>query len=453
MAKYIDTEDKLAKEQGFDGKLHDHVGTVSDADIAAYEQNKLAGEPVKAPEVKIDESIPAREDLAANPEVAAYMKQGMSVEDATRKVIKDRDDLIRAKQLELEAADIINAGKQNDATPASMQTGTDAAPAAAKPGTDETVAPAATPAPTAAPAGTGSSTTTNTTNITNVTNAAGAAEPAKAAETAAPEAAAETEEEADDTPAVDPIKEMEASLASSTKALRDAQLGQEKDFASIVANIKAQQDAEQAEISSRYQDARRASKFTGVTELASAIANMIGVGSHGSSHQTYKDFSKDWMTTADNLEREARAKQQSHSSALRQLEMQRASLKAQNAKTLAANEQSYARILQAERKAQAQARYQEAISEARNLNAQAAALNAQLRAEKNPTEIKKLEAQIAKLNADTNLAYKRANSEAAKAGMYGAHAGLYNSQAGLNDARAEGQRQQNDLRAVPMLGE
>lgn len=40
-------------------------------------------------------------------------------------------------------------------------------------------------------------------------------------------------------------------------------------------------------------------KWTGLTEVAASIANLIGVGAMGSTHQQYHSYSQDWMRKAD----------------------------------------------------------------------------------------------------------------------------------------------------------
>lgn len=43
----------------------------------------------------------------------------------------------------------------------------------------------------------------------------------------------------------------------------------------------------------------QAARWTGATELAASVANLIGVGQFGASNQQYKSYSQDWMKKAD----------------------------------------------------------------------------------------------------------------------------------------------------------
>ena len=63
-------------------------------------------------------------------------------------------------------------------------------------------------------------------------------------------------------------------------------------------------EAEDAELT---EGERKAAAWTGATELAAAIANMVGVGSFNASNQKYHSFSQDWMKKADE-NRKARRK-------------------------------------------------------------------------------------------------------------------------------------------------
>ena len=43
----------------------------------------------------------------------------------------------------------------------------------------------------------------------------------------------------------------------------------------------------------------KAARWTGATELAASLANLIGVGSFNAANQQYKQYSQDWMRKAD----------------------------------------------------------------------------------------------------------------------------------------------------------
>ena len=81
-----------------------------------------------------------------------------------------------------------------------------------------------------------------------------------------------------------------------------------KDFADIINTrrtnvMQAEQDAATLD-----QANRRAAKWTGATELAASIANMIAVGSGNAVSQQYNNYSQGWMQKADRDAREHRAR-------------------------------------------------------------------------------------------------------------------------------------------------
>ena len=99
-------------------------------------------------------------------------------------------------------------------------------------------------------------------------------------------------------PNVDPY------VAAVAKASRDEQrtfaewaLAQKKDDEKAIKDSEEQVNAD-----------LRASKWTGLTELAASIANLIGVGEGNAVSQQYKPYSQDWMKKADQDMREHRSR-------------------------------------------------------------------------------------------------------------------------------------------------
>lgn len=79
-------------------------------------------------------------------------------------------------------------------------------------------------------------------------------------------------------------------------------------FADIIAG--EQKRAEQAEQDAieQYNAERQAARWTGATELAASIANLVSVGGHNAVSQQYHSYSQDWMKKADENWRQNRAR-------------------------------------------------------------------------------------------------------------------------------------------------
>ena len=84
---------------------------------------------------------------------------------------------------------------------------------------------------------------------------------------------------------------MEANRVQSQNAINS--------FADMVEgyarNIRQAEDEGNAQVAAD----QRAAKWTGATELASSIANLIAVGGHNAVSQQYRPYSQDWMRKAD----------------------------------------------------------------------------------------------------------------------------------------------------------
>lgn len=105
-------------------------------------------------------------------------------------------------------------------------------------------------------------------------------------------------------------KQLEAQLKANADALKAvqqqneaellaAQQRQQKDFADIALQYKADYDAALAEDEALRQQEQKRAVWVGATEALANLSNLIGVGSFDSSNQQYHSFSKDWMDKAD----------------------------------------------------------------------------------------------------------------------------------------------------------
>ena len=72
-----------------------------------------------------------------------------------------------------------------------------------------------------------------------------------------------------------------------------------KNIGDALSAYKDQIKAAEEEDAAQTKADRRATTWTGVTELAASIANLIGVGGFGAVHQQYRPQSMDWMKKAD----------------------------------------------------------------------------------------------------------------------------------------------------------
>lgn len=103
----------------------------------------------------------------------------------------------------------------------------------------------------------------------------------------------------------------QAQAAAESDAMREYKARMEAGhtaFADIIAGerraMEEQQKAAEAQVKADYD----AAKYTGLTELAAGVANLIGVGQLNAVSQVYKSYSQDWMRKADMDMREHRAR-------------------------------------------------------------------------------------------------------------------------------------------------
>lgn len=89
------------------------------------------------------------------------------------------------------------------------------------------------------------------------------------------------------------------NLARAEEATKRAYEQAGNDFASIVQGYKDELNRAELEHKKQEEIDQKTVAWTGATELAAAIANMVGVGSFNASNQQIHSFSQDWMKKAD----------------------------------------------------------------------------------------------------------------------------------------------------------
>lgn len=145
---------------------------------------------------------------------------------------------------------------------------------------------------------------------------------------------------------------------------------------------------------------QRAARWTGATELASSIANLIAVGGHNAVSQQYKPYSQDWMRKADMDARMNRARIDNLRERQRAMQGQLANMRMNDA----------ARALELAR-ADAKARYDQglALSQARYNTT----VNPLVQAGKTAEEVGKINAQGAAQAANIGLHERQLAQQAA----------------------------------------
>lgn len=99
----------------------------------------------------------------------------------------------------------------------------------------------------------------------------------------------------------DLINQMEqgnAAIREEVKNAYDQTYGEGGDFYKIAQARKDAYDAAQRENEQRLKTDYNTAKWTGITEAAANLVNLIGVGA-GASHQPIHQYSQDWMRKAD----------------------------------------------------------------------------------------------------------------------------------------------------------
>ena len=109
------------------------------------------------------------------------------------------------------------------------------------------------------------------------------------------------------------VSGMEAAQAANQAALDQSQQNYNNlmakynnDFAAMVQGESDRIRKEQEDARTMIQADQKAAQWSGLTELAASVSNMIGVGSFNAANQQYKSYSQDWMKKADQDLREHR---------------------------------------------------------------------------------------------------------------------------------------------------
>lgn len=177
----------------------------------------------------------------------------------------------------------------------------------------------------------------------------------------------------------------------------DAAIGS---FADMVEGYAQNIRNAEAESAAQVAADQRAARWTGATELASSIANLIAVGGHNAVSQQYKPYSQDWMRKADQDARLNRARIDNLRERQRAMQGQLANMRMNDA----------ARALELAR-ADAKARYDQglALSQARYNTT----VNPLVQAGKTAEEVGKINAQGAAQAANIGLHERQLAQQAA----------------------------------------
>lgn len=119
------------------------------------------------------------------------------------------------------------------------------------------------------------------------------------------------------------------------KQTEEANKVNQASFADIMAQILKEQEAAKEEDRIRRQMETRKNLFGAATEVATALVNMIGVGSFNSVNQEVPGLSKDWMQQADAKAKQRKARLDNINDRLNQMKLQEAALRAGNLKEAA----------------------------------------------------------------------------------------------------------------------
>ena len=218
-----------------------------------------------------------------------------------------------------------------------------------------------------------------------------------------------------------------AAVPDNTRQQLEAGYNQNiQDFYTMAMNKKAEMDEALAADQKRETEMRDAARFSGVTEAAASIANLIGTASFGASPQQYKSYSQGWMNKADEARKERLTRRDNYRQQLESLNAKLSALKSGKATALA-NYDTEAPLKQA----RVAASY---------LRAEAAKLAAEAKAASSEADANKKTAEANRLNAQAAEIESRIPYNTARAGYYDARAGLATSQAGYYDAKAQAEQ-------------
>lgn len=100
-----------------------------------------------------------------------------------------------------------------------------------------------------------------------------------------------------------PAADVNANVGEMVRKSYDAPI---RYFADLATQRKREYEEAKAEEDARVAEARKAAKWTAGTEVASALANLVGVAGYGASNQIIPQYSQTWMKTAADSSRQRR---------------------------------------------------------------------------------------------------------------------------------------------------
>ena len=182
-----------------------------------------------------------------------------------------------------------------------------------------------------------------------------------------------------------PAKPLESTADPALVATAEAYRNMDKSFADLLQSQRDEYERKRLEGEQQVRDDQNAAKWTGLTELAASLANMIGVGEGNAVSQTYRPHSQDWMQKADASIKEHRSRMDNLRQRQRETEQKIATLKSEGALAL-----TKARVdLQKQR---AEIEYRKSMTDYQNARTEAARQEALMKAQKAEAEIKAIEA-------------------------------------------------------------
>lgn len=142
---------------------------------------------------------------------------------------------------------------------------------------------------------------------------------------------------------------------SAQESFRQAFDSGAKDIADIALSKRAEAQKAEQEAQQQVEADKKAARWTGATELAASLINLVGVGSGNAAPQQYHQFSADWMKKADDDLTKHRARIQNLSDRANEAKASLANLRMGEAKEALATARKQAEQIYANQIAQAQA--------------------------------------------------------------------------------------------------
>lgn len=203
----------------------------------------------------------------------------------------------------------------------------------------------------------------------------------------------------------------------------NAQEAERQSFADLLQGMRDDYDREREAAQAELKADSRAARFTGYTELGSAIANLIGVAEGNAVSQVYKPVAQDWMKKADQDMREHRTRIDNLRQRQRDTELKMSQLKSQM------NMERMKFDMQREKQ-----RYENELQKARIAYETARTEAARQKAQQDAA---KAEMELARIQAQTESYEAQARQRDAAA-----RASISNAQTRREESRRKGQQQE-----------